>query len=50
VNPILPAKERNQMMAKNVNGQQIEVGSLSNGRVVNEAKERHFVRQQLLLI
>jgi hypothetical protein len=50
MNAVLPAEEWDDEAAKNVNGQKVEVGGRAHGRVVDEAKERHFVRRQLLLI
>jgi hypothetical protein len=39
---VLPAKEGDDEAAENVNGKKVEVGGRAHGRVVDEAKKRHF--------
>ena len=39
---ILPPEEGDDEAAENVNGQKVEVGGRAHGRVVDEAKKRHF--------
>jgi hypothetical protein len=47
VNPIFPSEKWNEAVAKNINWQNIKIGALPHGRVVDEIDEScHFVRGQ----
>jgi hypothetical protein len=39
---VFPTKEGDDEAAENVNGKKVEVGGRAHGRVVDEAKKRHF--------